>query len=272
MFRKFLTKVKKGAVVSRAVFELLGENSFSHLDIIIFNDDTLQNPPLSKVKRQWNMDKYLPGKANFTRRTDSETIKYVLNLPMPGRHTGLNALAVFCVMDLIRSIDNNTTQYIEHFKGVWRRSDFAGQNSNGAKIYDDYAHNVEKIISSIKTAGEEGDRVITIFQPHGFKPLEFMQQPLLEELETELSDNGIFILLPVYYAGGSASFTPTSEEVGKYYIANGTKQYRYFHSRNALKKYITKVSTSKDVVLIMGARDNSLSELASEIAHSNGTA
>jgi UDP-N-acetylmuramate--alanine ligase len=259
MFRKFIQRVKIGAVVSRQVYDLIGEDCFSHLQTVIFDDR-------ASSKTHWVMGNYSPGKALFIDQQCDKSKNYTINLPMPGRHAGMNALAILAMTQLLKIKNKSIIECIETFKGIWRRSDFAGFSKNGAKIYDDYAHNVEKIISCLKTAKEESGRVIAVFQPHGFKPLEFMQKPLFTELEKELSDKDIFCMLPVYYAGGSTSFSPTSEEVVKTYIKNGKKNYLYKKEREDLKKYINDISTKNDTILIMGARDNSLSFFASEIA------
>ncbi len=264
MFRQFLKKVKKGAVVSRQVYDLLGEDAFENLEVFIFDDNVLNNSEPSGIM-QWKMDDYSPGNAVFSKLTDGVSQKYEINLPMPGRHSGLNASAVLCMMNLLGFSGAPVIENIEDFKGVWRRSDFAGVNVNGARIYDDYAHNVEKIISCIRTAAEDGKRVIAIFQPHGFKPLEFMQKPLFDELETTLSDKDIFCMLPVYYAGGSASFAPASADVVQSYMIRGEKHYLSFESRNELQTYLQANTGNNDVILIMGARDNSLSGFAAAL-------
>lgn len=261
MFREFAGKVKRGFVISKEVYDLLGSDCFVNSDVCIFDEE--EKEKRNSSEKTWIMEKYTPGKGIFSSNQDDSVIE--IKLPIPGKHSGLNALAVLCTMNLLGLQDERTIDNIEAFMGVWRRADLAGLNSNGAKIYDDYAHNVEKIVSSIKTAREEGKRVISIFQPHGFKPLEFMRDALLAELENNLSNQDLFCFLPVYYAGGSASFAPTSEEVANSYISNGTKKYKNFKSRKELKLFLEEMTTKDDIVLIMGARDNSLSDFAVEL-------
>jgi UDP-N-acetylmuramate--alanine ligase len=259
MFRSFVKRIKNGIVVSQEVYNLLGEKHFTHLKTVIFD-----NTPSPDTR--WIMKNYSPGKAEFINQINSHSKKYTLNLPMPGRHSGMNALAVFAMIQMLEVKNKNIPECIENFKGVWRRSDPHGVDINGAKIYDDYAHNVEKIISCIKTAKEEAEKVIAIFQPHGFKPLDFMREPLFAELEKELSEKDNFCMLPVYYAGGTTSFSPTSEEVIAHYRKKGRISYHYYSTRAELKEYLNKISTENDIILIMGARDNSLSVFASELS------
>ena len=134
---------------------------------------------------------------------------------------------------------------------------------SGAKVYDDYAHNVEKIASSIATARQlVSGNVYAVFQPHGFGPLGFMRKDLLPALEKVLTDKDVFVFLPPYYAGGTSSFEPTSEEVVKEYKRKGTKHYLSFPNRLQAEEYLSAAAARDDIILIMGARDNSLSDWA----------
>jgi UDP-N-acetylmuramate--alanine ligase len=189
-----------------------------------------------------------------------------IELPTPGIHSAANAIAVLATLDLMGFDPNEAVKAVSGFKGVWRRFDYAGQTGKGAKVYDDYAHNVEKIVSCISAAREiAGKRVVALFQPHGYGPLGFMKDELLRALEKNLSDNDLFAMLPVYYAGGTSSFKPTSEDVVSEYKIKGSKNYKYFDSRKEARDYIQSSAFQEDVVIIMGARDNSLSDWSGKI-------
>jgi len=76
-------------------------------------------------------------------------------------------------------------------------------------------------------------------------------------------------MLPVYYTGGTTSFSPSSEEVIADYRKNSSgkeKSYCYFSSRNDVKQWLEKNAESGDGIVVMGARDNSLSMWAKELA------
>ena len=155
---------------------------------------------------------------------------------------------------------------VSNFRGVWRRFDLLGYDSNGAEVRDDYAHNVDKILSAVATAKETAAKVFVVFQPHGFKPLEFMREDLFERLEATLAETDEFLFLPVFYAGGTTSFKPKSEDVCADFKRRGTKKYTFFASRDDVVCYLKMNTLRNDLVLILGARDNSLSEFASKIA------
>jgi len=265
LFREFLTKISKGVIVSYEVYKFLGETSFAGLKVAIFADNDLYDhmidvPYSNDQTTLWSLDKYY-AENGYSEIIINGKIKF--SLPFPGRHSALNATAILAMCEMLGINVADVLLHIMDFQGVWRRFDYAGQSPSGTKVYDDYAHNVEKIISCIKTAKEVASgRVFAVFQPHGFAPLEFMRQPLFEALEETLGKDDIFAFLPVYYAGGSSSFSPTSEEVVAEYQKNGNKIYAYFSTREYVVSHYNLISTESDVIIIMGARDNSLADFA----------
>ena len=193
-------------------------------------------------------------------------------LPSPGLYTASNACAVYTALLLLGFASKDAIEAVQDFHGVWRRFDFAGRMHCGARVYDDYAHNVEKILSCLSAAKEVADgRIIALFQPHGFAPFSFMREELFSRLEKVLSSTDVFGFLPVYYAGGSASFTPASEEVAASYrektcLSGRRNSYLSFADRNAARSFVRENAKEGDVILVMGARDNSLSFFARELA------
>ncbi|MDD5697646.1 MAG: cyanophycin synthetase, partial [Victivallaceae bacterium] len=186
-----------------------------------------------------------------------------ISLPICGRHNVFNAAAVLAALRVFGYAAGQTRRATEKFCGVWRRFDYLGKTATGAAVYDDYAHNPEKIASCIRTAQEiAAGKMLAVFQPHGFGPFGFMRETLLKELEETLRPQDEFLLLPPFYAGGTSSFKPTAEEVAAAYRQNGTKKYSCFGTRSELTEYLRENAYSGDIILIMGARDNSLSDYA----------
>ncbi|MBO5307918.1 MAG: hypothetical protein J6C40_07945 [Lentisphaeria bacterium] len=254
VFGKFLQKVRKGAVLSGDVYEAVRTALPPELEIKVFGSS-----------RQSDCDccvsSYSAGKAEFN---GSETI----TLPQSGFHMALNALAIKSLLEMLGYATSDILKALEKFSGVWRRNDFAGRTSCGAPVYDDYAHNPEKILACIKGMRETvSGNVYAVFQPHGFKPFGFMKDELFNLLEGELRPNDRFILLPPYYAGGTASFHPTAEEVLTEYQNRSSAPARFmtFPDRDLLRAFLLQNADSDDIIVIMGARDNSLSDYAASL-------
>ena len=188
-----------------------------------------------------------------------------LRLPGPGKYQALNALGIYVTLLHLGFQEEAILTALESFHGTWRRFDPAGI-CNGVRFFDDYAHNVEKIVSCLEAAHElTQGKVIALFQPHGYGPLGFMRHELFKALEEHLRDQDLFGMLPVYYAGGSTSFKPESGEVIREYQQNGKKSYRTPATRKEAEELIRDHMVPGDIVLILGARDNSLSTWAKSL-------
>ncbi len=256
VFGQFISKLKRGLVIEKEAWHRLKGYIPDYLKLVVFDGNGKEG--------DWRLTNY--------QYTDSKIMTEVNNhihfeLPVSGRHNAVNAMAVMATMSLLGVAPEETAPLLKEFKGVWRRFDFAGKMPNGARVYDDYAHNVEKIASCIASAQElvPDGRVFAVFQPHGFGPLGFMRDDLLPGLEKTLRPDDRFIFLPPFYAGGTSSFTPTSQEVASEYRKKGSRTYTYFDERKDLAAMLRREATARDLVLIMGARDNSLSDWALEI-------
>ena len=192
-----------------------------------------------------------------------------LDLPQPGEHMALNALAVLAMLEMLGFQREECLTALQMFHGVWRRFDAHGFTAKGASVYDDYAHNPEKITSALLAAQQVAQgNVYAVFQPHGFGPLGFMRDELFNALRKTLRKGDRLLMLEPYYAGGTTSFKPTSLEViAGYRESAGNEQFIHMPDRDVLAEYLQSASGPGDVILIMGARDNSLSDYAESLTH-----
>ena len=184
-----------------------------------------------------------------------------------GIHSAINALAVYTTLKANDFSTSESAASLKAFTGVGRRFDYKG-NRGSKTVYDDYAHNVQKITACIKTTqGLSENPVVAVFQPHGYGPLGFMKDALLEELKSVLRVEDKFVLLPVFYAGGTTSFKPTSNEVAEEYSHNGLPT-ACFEDRDELKAYLDGIKNAASVI-ILGARDPGLADWAASLTESN---
>ena len=136
-------------------------------------------------------------------------------------HSADNALAVIAALRLCDFSLGKILPALKAFCGVRRRFEFKGRVGLAA-LYDDYAHNPQKIAACIRAAKDIfGTSVHCLFQPHGYGPLGFMRDALKRELKAVLNEQDRFTLLPVFYAGGTTSFKPSSQEVAEDYLESG---------------------------------------------------
>ena len=262
VFGTFLNRTRKGAVIERQVVEAV--KPFLNnpgLQLKIF--DTVKRPDSEYFISEYSVIADGSGK-NTPAAVFNDLHKVIL--PAPGRHTAANALAIFAMLELMGMPQAQALQAIHSFEGIKRRNDCAGTTSQGVPVYDDYAHNPEKIASCLNMLAEITEkRIFAVFQPHGFGPLGFFRNELFETLEKTLRSEDRFFMLPPFYAGGTSSFKPTSQEVIAEWKqrAKHPEQYTFSDDREQLRNELLALSAPGDLIVIMGARDNSLSLYAS---------
>ncbi len=265
VFEQFLRNTKKGAVIEDNVIKLLNPRSYKHLDVVVFSGSYKK-----LQKKVWQLKSYKVKDGIAKAVCIKDEFEIEINLPLFGFHNAANALSILALTYLLK-LENSfldITGALENFNGVHRRLEHIGRTQAGTLVYDDYAHNVEKIASVIQTAHEiVPGNVFAVFQPHGYGPLKFMREELFPALEKVLCKNDKFIFMPVYYAGGTSSFSPKSSEVSEEYALKSEVEGRYlsFDSRKTAGDYLKDKAASSDIILIMGARDGSLSIWAKEL-------
>ena len=261
VFLKFSLSAHSCVVMELAVFQEIGPEKFPSGKMILLFSGNPDAPVSCAGRRVLRLDSYrvADGSAWCAFKGLPE-----IRLPMPGRHNALNALAVHTVLTSRGYDPLDALNAVSEFAGVARRFDRMGIMANGAQVIDDYAHNVEKLASCIGAAQElapEG-RVVTVFQPHGFAPLRFMREALANALPSILRLRDEFIFLPVYYAGGTASFSPTSAEVAvtcRKAAGTNAGSILDFEDRQECELHLKRAVKRGDVVIVAGARDESLS-------------
>ncbi|PBN43157.1 UDP-N-acetylmuramate--L-alanine ligase [Sphingobium sp. D43FB] len=146
-----------------------------------------------------------PGGNRFdiqVRERDGSTRKIEgIEMPMPGRHNVLNAMAAIGVA-LHMGIDDATIQTgFAKFGGVKRRFTKVGEIAVGAGsaiVIDDYGHHPVEI-KAVLAAAREGaqGRVIAVVQPHRFTRL----RDLMDDFQQAFNDADMVYAAPVYTAG-----------------------------------------------------------------------
>lgn len=257
VFGEFLHNIRRGAVVSQEVFEAVKAVIPATLPVRVINGPIAMD----------SLAQYLPGGAAPARAVCGDGA--MLSLPAPGRHMAENALFIRALLNMLEFDDAAVLQALSSFDGVWRRNDFAGKTAAGAQVFDDYAHNPEKIVSCLAGMRERcTGNIYAVFQPHGYGPFGFMQEALREKLDGFLRPGDRFILLEPYYAGGTSSFSPHAAEVCEQYrrISPHPENYLCFPDRASTAEFLHAHAGTDDLIVIMGARDNSLNIWAHELA------
>jgi UDP-N-acetylmuramate--alanine ligase len=138
-------------------------------------------------------------------------------------------------------------------------------------VVDDFAHNPAKIAAVVRASRGLAERVLAVYQPHGFGPTRFLKDEYIATFRTAFRPDDSLYLLPIYYAGGTAQKDISSEDIIQ---GLGPVAFRAETApdRDELLTRLKADAGPGDCVLLMGARDPSLPGLVRKIVELFGGA
>jgi UDP-N-acetylmuramate--alanine ligase len=202
-----------------------------------------------------------PLSVSFDATEDGTTCRVAL--AVPGRHNAANALAALAAARACDIPLAKAAASIGRFQGLRRRFEIVG-TAGGATIIDDFGHNPDKIAATLQTLHAFPGRLLVFFQPHGFGPLRKMGPELIECFSHNLSKNDRLILCDPLYFGGTTDRSKGSDMIVDGVVAAG-KQAEHIPDREACGVRLVELAQPGDRILIMGARDDTLSTFAADI-------
>ncbi len=185
------------------------------------------------------------------------------HLPLPGNHNLENLRAALCVCEHFGCEGPALADAVRGFEGVARR--FAVyETARNIHVVDDFAHNPAKIAAAVAAARGLSDRIVAVYQPHGFGPTRFLKADYVATFRAAFLKDDSLYLLPIYYAGGTALKNISSEDI---VAALGPVPFRAeaVSNRDGLLDRLKGDAQPGDCVLVMGARDPSLPALVGNI-------
>lgn len=182
---------------------------------------------------------------------DYTTITLTLNLAVPGEHNRQNARAAISVAKVLGIPESQAMVSLSTFTGVWRRFEYKGQTKKGALIYDDYAHNPQKVAAALSGARElfPDKKIIAVFQPHLFSRTKL----LLDMFATSFADADEVFIAPIFPAREEYDPTISSEMVAKA-LRDQKVHARAFHDFESIVQELLSYSlTDKHILITIGA-------------------
>ncbi|HMK61943.1 MAG TPA: Mur ligase domain-containing protein [Dissulfurispiraceae bacterium] len=184
----------------------------------------------------------------------------VFRLSLPGEYNLSNALACIALLSEIGMQYKDIAGVLPDFSGIERRFDV--HLDDGTRlVIDDYAHNPHKITALMSAVRPLRGKICYIFQPHGFGPTRLMKDGYIDAFSRGLRNSDHLILLPIYYAGGTADKDISSNDLALGIVKNG-KSAESVKDRNEVIRGLDKW----DNYVVMGARDDTLSAFTRSIA------
>ena len=178
-----------------------------------------------------------------------------MDVNAPGRHNRNNAYLAYRMAVALGCDAEKAREALMTFRGVERRL-----QQYGSKVYDDYAHNPEKLKAmwtTVKEAHPGG--ICVVWRPHGYGPLRKMLEGLAAMFNETAGPEDQLLILPVYDAGGTAK-----RDVNAGDLAAKVKGAKVVRDLDEAFEWIKAHDFAAYVTC--GARDPELPELARRIA------
>lgn len=185
------------------------------------------------------------------------------NLQQLGRHNMQNALAATTAAVQIGIPLATCAKALESYEGIYRRHQILS-NKNNIWLIDDYAHNPAKCAASIAACQAIAPKVIAWFQPHGYGPTRFLRADFVKEITAVLRAEDEIWMSEIFYAGGTADKNISANDLIMDIKAKGKNAF-FVEDRNDFFKAIETKLNQPVVILLMGARDPSLADFATDI-------
>jgi UDP-N-acetylmuramate--alanine ligase len=185
------------------------------------------------------------------------------HLPLAGSHNLENLRGALCVCEHFGCWGPVLAGAVRMFEGVARRFAITRTVQN-VHVVDDFAHNPAKIAAVVSAARGISERIIAVYQPHGFGPTRFLRNEYIATFRSVFRQDDSLYLLPIYYAGGTAN-----KDISSVDIITGLGPVS-FNARAVSDRgeMLTRLQTdvrSGDCILVMGARDPSLPALVRKV-------
>ena len=189
---------------------------------------------------------------------------FPLTLSVPGQHNLSNALAAIAAAHAAGLPVRTAVLALAGYAGLARRFDVIGTSAGGVTVIDDFGHNPEKCGATLRTLKSQPGRVIAFFQPHGFGPLRLMGEELAGTFAGILGEDDITIMCDPVYFGGTVDRSLGSDSVVAAIRAAG-RHAEHIPAREDCGARIAELARPGDRIVVMGARDDTLSAFARSI-------
>jgi UDP-N-acetylmuramate--alanine ligase len=196
-----------------------------------------------------------------TRQSTGQAVH--VRLQVPGRHNASNALAALAA-SAAAGVDLQTgAAGLAGFMGLRRRFEVVGTR-NGISVIDDFGHNPDKITATLDTLHAFPGRLLILFQPHGYGPLKSMRQELIDCFANKLGDEDVLVMPDPVYFGGTVDRAVGSGDIVEG-VRSAGRHAEYIADRAAGGERLLALACPGDRIIVMGARDDTLSTFAADL-------
>jgi len=184
-------------------------------------------------------------------------------LQTPGRHNLSNGLAAIAAARACGLGLREATMALMNFVGIRRRLEVVG-TAKDITVIDDFGHNPDKIAATLATLHQFPGRLLVMWQPHGYGPIRQMKDEFIEMFARDLGPQDILLMPEPAYFGGTVDRSMGSAVIAEGVTARGGTAFA-LPDRPACGDKLVDLAQPGDVIVVMGARDDTLSEFAAYV-------
>jgi UDP-N-acetylmuramate--alanine ligase len=184
-------------------------------------------------------------------------------LQTPGRHNLSNGLAAIAAARACGVPLRDACNALMNFVGIRRRLEVVG-TAKDITVIDDFAHNPDKIAATLSTLHAFPGRLLVMWQPHGYGPIRLMKDELVDCFAANLNEQDVLLMPEPAYFGGTVDRSMGSSVVADGVAATGRHAFA-LPDRAACGDRLVELAQPGDLIVIMGARDDTLSEFAADV-------
>lgn len=233
----------------------------------VINADDINSTCLQKANPQTKTFGIKNSTADFfaehiTAVSDGTTYIFrgsVYKLNLIGAFNVANAMCAVACCSLLNVAPDTSCKILETFLGTKRRLEVLGQ-TNDITVIDDFAHNPDKVAASMSALKSYPGRLLIMFQPHGFSPMRLMGKEIIQSFARYMDKNDILLIPEIFFAGGTVKKDISSQDL----VAEARRlncNALFFPTRDELKQHLLQIARPEDRIVLMGARDNSITDL-----------
>ena len=183
-----------------------------------------------------------------------------VELQVPGRHNASNALAAIAALITTGLALKDAAAALATFTGLKRRFEHIG-DANCITVIDDFGHNPDKIAATLATLHAFPGRLLVFFQPHGYGPLKQMGRELADSFIANLNPGDHLLISDPAYFGGTVDKSVGADAL----VAMIGAQAEHIPTRDACGERLIEIAQRGDRIIVMGARDDTLSAFAQSL-------
>ncbi len=199
----------------------------------------------------FSLEEFKPSLSAQGCRFDYRGVSFCTSLL--GRHNAENALHCVLMCERLGLSLPEVSRALQTFQGIQRRLQWVGCAA-GVTVIDDYAHNPLKIKAAWCALAPYFNRLLAVWRPHGHAPLALMMEELIQAFGAIIGAGDHLLVLPAYYAGGTARQGSDYRHLVKRLVDAG-RCAEAVDGYTQLQSRLLELAQPGTAVLLMGARD-----------------